>query len=130
MTINELKKRYFRVVMGHPKGVFCHYGDCSKYYCGVCDCGLFQYLNPYLDGQDANLRKAIYKILYGAYDLDYAKHLCILEKLRETGWGEKVWKEAEDYAKKHPVKKGDVEKIMKSINRSDDPFPSGCSGPE
>jgi hypothetical protein len=116
MTINELKKRYFRVVMNHPKGVFTHSGDCSRYYCGVCDCGLFHYLEPYLSGKDENLRKAIYKILYKDYDLDYDKHRIILEAVYKDGWGEKVWEEAKDYMEKNPPpSRAEFRKMMKDL---------------
>lgn len=38
--IKRIKDRYFRKVMGHPKGAVVHFGDCSIYQCGICNCGL------------------------------------------------------------------------------------------
>ena len=41
----EIKRRYFRQVIGHPDGAIVHHGDCEIYavydgMMGHCDCGL------------------------------------------------------------------------------------------
>jgi hypothetical protein len=47
MSIENLKKRYFRKVIAYPEGIITHDGDCWIYsFLGVCNCGLIHDLLP------------------------------------------------------------------------------------
>lgn len=43
----RIKDRYFRKVIGHPRGAIGHFGDCSIYQCGICNCGLLSDLTAH-----------------------------------------------------------------------------------
>jgi hypothetical protein len=113
MIIEDLKKRYFRKVMGYPKGILTHFGDCTAYSCYVCDCGLIRDLVPILARSTPRQRKNIEKMLpKGFMDDSYAKHEVITTVLNQTDWPDKVWKRAQDYQKNHPFNVKDFEDML------------------
>jgi hypothetical protein len=116
MIIEDLKKRYFRKVIGYPKGILTHFGDCTTYSCYVCDCGLIRDLRPILASSTPRQRKHIERMLpKGFIDDSYTKHNVITARLNQTNWYVKEWKRAQDYEKKHPFNRKEFEKTMKAM---------------
>jgi hypothetical protein len=116
MLINDLKARYYRKVIGYPKGVLCHFGDCAIYSCYVCDCGLVRDLRPILASATPRQHKNIEKLLPKGFMNDsYAKHEVITTRLNQTDWYAKEWKKAQEYAKSHPVSKSEFHKMMTTM---------------
>lgn len=113
-VIEAIKNRYFRKVIAYPKGIICHFGDCSIYHCYVCDCGLIRDLKPVLCSMAPGERKKFEKTMLpkGFSDDSYAKHEVITAKLYETDLYSKWWKEAQDYAKAHPVTQKQFRKML------------------
>ena len=116
MITDDLKRRYFRKVIGYPKGVLCHFGDCTIYSCYVCDCGLIRDLKSILCSMTPRQRKNTEKMLpKGFMDDSYAKHEVITTELSYTGISQKIWGKAKKYEKEHPYNRTEFEKTMKAI---------------